>query len=324
MKKLATILLTTIGFLPMAGFAKAENLKVLTSWDQSYAAVGQVLYPFLERLEKETTADLNITKFGPETVPPFEQLTPATQGLFDVLYTNGGYHFNDIAVGMSLDGLSGDIEQVHKSGIWDQADRAYQKIGLKLIAIFYDLNGYHIILKKPVGDDSLAGRRIRGTPLYHPTIEALGGSPVVLPGPEIYPSLERGVIDGAAWPTVGAAAFRWYEVSDYMMRPTFGQVSHLVLMNLDKWNSLDEKTRSEIEASAMKYEVEASELFNGLAAKEKETLEAEGMEITNLKDDVGANLKATWFGGVMKLAGTKSPEDVEAIKKMAIDADIDG
>lgn len=324
MKILKRILLAAIAMVPMGSAASAKDLKILASWDQSYAAVGEVLVPFMDYLENETGADLNLTRFGPETVPPFEQLNPVSQGLFDLLYTNGGYHFNDIAVGMSLDALSGSSEQLHETGIWDEADRQYQKVGLKLIAVFYDRNGFHMILKEPIGDDGLTGRRIRGTPLYHPVIEALGGSPVVLPGPEIYPSLERGVVDGAAWPAVGAVAFRWFEVAKYMARPTFGQVSHVLLMNLDTWNGLDEKTQTEIATASRNYEAESSKIFDDLAVKERETLMAEGMEVTNFPDDVAANLKSSWFEGVMDLAAKKNPDAIADIRKRAAEAGIGG
>ena len=38
--------------------AMAADLKILSSWDQSYAAVGEVLMPFMEYLENETTENL--------------------------------------------------------------------------------------------------------------------------------------------------------------------------------------------------------------------------------------------------------------------------
>ncbi|AJE45218.1 putative periplasmic substrate binding protein [Celeribacter indicus] len=306
----------------MATEATAQDLKILSSWDQSYPAVSDVLIPFMDYLEEETTADLKLTRFGPETIPPFEQLNPVTQGLFDMLYTNGGYHYNDIAVGMALDALSGSAEELHDSGIWDFADRQYQEMGLKLIAVFYDRNGFHMILKEPLGDNALAGRRIRGTPLYHPVIEALGGSPAVLPAPEIYPALERGVVDGAAWPAVGAVNYRWFEVAGYFVRPTFGQVSHMLLMNLDTWNGLDETTRAEIEAAARHYETESSAIFDSLAGKEEETLVAEGMEVTNFQPDVAANLKSAWFDGVLDLSATINPEAIAEIRTTAGDAGI--
>ena len=306
-----------------SGASQAQDLRLLSSWDSSYAAVSEVLVPFVEALKEKTAADIDINVMGPETVPPFEQLDPVGRGLFDMLFTNGAYHFNEISVGMTLDAMSGDTEALRESGVWQAADARYQEMGLKLIAVLYDLNGYHIMLKEPVTGDGLAGRRIRGTPIYHPVIEALGGSPVVLSGGEIYPSLERGVVDGAAWPTVGAVAYKWYEVAGYMMRPTFGQVSHMVLMNLDTWNGLDEATRSEIEATAREFELEANRIFNGLADKERETLEANGMQVTDLSEEMVTKLRDAFFKGTLDLAATKSGNAVEEIRTLAIKAGLD-
>jgi len=132
------------------------------------------------------------------------------------------------------------------------------------------------------------------------------------------------VIDGAAWPTVGAVAYKWYEVADYMMRPSFGQVSHLVLMNLDTWNGLDDTTRSEIEAAAREFEIEANRLFDDLAAQERETLEAEGMSVTELNEEMAGKLGGAWFSGTMGLAASKNAEDAEEIRALATEAGIDG
>lgn len=324
MKLLKTAAVAAITSLCATTMSQAQELRLLSSWDPSYAAVGEVLVPFMEKLEAETTGDLTLDMVGPETIPPFEQLDPVSRGLFDMLYTNGAYHFNDIAVGMSLDAMTGNTEALRDAGVWQAVDKHYQDMGLKLIAVLFDLNGYHIMLKEPVGDNALEGRRIRGTPIYHPVIEALGGSPVVLPGGEIYPSLERGVVDGAAWPTVGAVAFKWYEVADYLMRPTFGQVSHMVLMNLDTWNSLDEQTQSEIETAAASFELEANKLFDELAAKERDTLEAEGMEVTELSQEMADKISEAWFKGALDLAASKNPEAIEEIRGLASEAGVGG
>lgn len=320
MKQLKFAALAAVMSFAVAGTAQAKDLRLLASWDSSYAAVSDVLMPFVKKIEDETTADISINVLGPETVPPFEQIDPVSRGLFDLLFTNGAYHFNETAVGMAFDAMHGNATALREAGVWQAIDEGYQKIGLKLVAVLFDLNGYHIMLKEPVGDDGLNGRRIRGTPIYHPVIKALGGSPVVLPGGEIYPALERGVVDGAAWPTVGAVAYKWYEVAGHVMRPTFGQVSHMVLMNLDTWNGLDEATRSEIEAAAKSFELEANTIFDGLASKEQQTLEAKGMSVTKLNDELAKKLSSAWFQGALDLAATKNPEAIENIRGLAAKA----
>lgn len=63
---------------------------------------------------------------------------------------------------------------------------------------------------------------------------------MVLPPAEIYSALEKGVVDGAAWPVIGALDYGWYEVAGYFLRPTFGTATYMILMNLGTWTGLDE------------------------------------------------------------------------------------
>lgn len=307
--------------LTMSQMLSAEQFRVLSSWDDSYEPVGQILGGFLDRLEEESGGEITSSVSGPETFPPFEQLDPVSRGLMDMVFTNGAYHYNDTAVAMSLDSLIGGPDKLRKSGIWDYVDEQYQERGLKLIAVLYDMNGYAIMLREPIDpDNALQGRRIRGTPIYHPVIEALGASPVVLPGSEIYPALERGVVDGAAWPTVGPVGMRLFEVADYMLRPSFGQVGHEVFMGLDRWNSLDQETRDLISRVAEEYEKEAVEKFNDIVAVEESTLEKEGVSITELNDQQQIQVDKAWFQGAMDLAQQQSPEAVKRIRELAADA----
>ena len=39
--------------------------------------------------------------------------------------------------------------------------------------------------------------------MYLQIIKGLGGNPVVIPPTEVYPALERNVVDGFCWPAVG-------------------------------------------------------------------------------------------------------------------------
>jgi TRAP-type C4-dicarboxylate transport system substrate-binding protein len=304
--------------------ASAQEMRLITGWDSSYAPITAVLDPFIERLSQETNGQVSISRFGPETVPPFEQLDPVSRGLFDLLFTNGAYHATDTSVGMTFDAVSATPQEIRASGMWNAVDAHYQTLDLKLIAVMFDLNGYHVILRGPLGEGAFEGRRIRGTPIYHPLIEALGGAPVVLPAAEIYPSLERGVVDGASWPTVGAVGFRWYEVADYMMRPTFGQVGHLVLMNLDRWNSLDADTQATISRVGEAFEIEAVEIMNGVVAQEEATLQAEGMQVTELPEAFRAVTGPAWYEGAMTLAARTNPDDVAAIRVLVEAAGLAG
>ena len=63
-------------------------------------------------------------------------------------------------------------------------DQHYQSLGMKLItAPATGSKGFRYFLKEPIsGEPGFEGRKICGTVSYHPMIEALGGSGVVMGG----------------------------------------------------------------------------------------------------------------------------------------------
>ncbi|MEX0407283.1 TRAP transporter substrate-binding protein DctP [Aquibium sp. LZ166] len=300
--------------------AQAQDMRALAGWDATYVTVGGVIDPFLREIEGVTGSA--IQRFGPETVPPFEQLEPVGSGVFDMLITNGAYHYNQSAVGMTVEALAADSTGLRSSGIWDLIDQEYHKLGLKLVATLLDHGGYNILLKEPLDDKGLAGLRVRGTPVYHPLIEALGGSPVVMAPAEIYPALERGIVDGAAWPAVGALGYRWFEVADYMMRPTFGTGVYLVFMNLERWNSFDADKQKAIADVAEAFEVKARGIFSEIVKAEETALTEQGMQITHLPEQLLPTLSSAWFEGVMALAGRQNPDAVAKIEALAATAEL--
>ena len=321
MRRLWSALALSLPLLFANKVVQAESFRVLSSWDGSYVQT-QVVEQFLEKLKTASEGQIELQMFGPETVPPFEQLDSATGGLMDMLYTNGAYHNNVTTVGLALDGLfESTPDKLRSSGLWELVDEYYQGLGLKLIAVFPDLNGYSLTLKEPLSDDGagLEGRRIRGTPSYHGVIEYLGAAPVVIPGNEIYPALERGVVDGAGWPTVGPVSMRLYEVADYYLRPTFGQVSYILFMNLERWEGLDPAMQALIAEQAEIFEQEAMEHFLAVGKEEERILEDNGMQVTELSEERHAGVSRAWFETAMGFADEQDANEIDIFQKMAKD-----
>ena len=59
-------------------------------------------------------------------------------------------------------------------------------------------------LSKTTGLD-LTGKKMRTTPLYTPFFKAMGATTKNISPAEVYTALERGVVDGLAWPEGGVA-----------------------------------------------------------------------------------------------------------------------
>jgi len=304
------------GLMSRSVSAQGQELRLLTGWDERSDVVTQVVDPLMGAIAAGANTGASIRRFGPETIPPFEQLDPVGRGVFDLLFTNGAYHYNQSAVAMAVEAFDVTPATLRSSGLWDYVDTHYRRFGVKLLAYLVDRNGYNLILKAPLDDGALAGRRIRGTPVYHPLIEALGGAPVVLPASEIYPALERGVVDGAAWPLVGPYGFRWFEVSRYLMRPAFGRVGYPVFISLARWEALSQEQRDGLVQAGADFEQSVGAIFDGMVATEEAALAGEGMKVTRLNEARVATLATAWSEGVLGLASQQNPGEVAEMTKI--------
>lgn len=313
---LCAVALMAAGAVP----ANAETLTLLSSWDESYNAVPVFAQGFAERLEEKSGGALTVALRGPETVSPFEQLQPVSAGLFDMLFTHGAYHLGETAMAFGMDAVADDPQARRESGIYDVIDAHYNARNLKLIGVFSAASGYHVMLREPIGDDgALEGRKIRASGTYHDLVTELGGSVVTLPASEIYSSLERGVVDGAAWPVFGAMDYKWYEVADYMTRPTFGVTNLSLFMNLDTWNGLDSDQQALVIDTAKALEVEGRMHFEELWEQEDAAMQEAGLAITEFGPATAESVNAIFAAGIWKQVEAKAGEDGKAFHDLAVE-----
>jgi len=88
--------------------------------------------------------------------------------------------------------------------------------------------------------DDFKGMKLRGHGTSAQVLKALGGIPVSLPMPELYQSLQKGIVKGALYPIEVNKGWRMAEVVDYLTMSTSIAYtsSFFVVMNKDKWNSI--------------------------------------------------------------------------------------
>ena len=80
-----------------------------------------------------------------------------------------------------------------------------------------------------------------------PTMKAFGASPTQVPPPELYTSLQLGVIGGTTSPTAGILMYRLHEVAKYMTMANVSSITTYAVMNINTWNSLPPEVQKTID-----------------------------------------------------------------------------
>ncbi|MGK6314311.1 TRAP transporter substrate-binding protein [Neorhizobium sp. DT-125] len=301
---------------------ETETLRMLMPWNQTSAgniAVGNLL---MKIIEDDTGGEVKVQKFDNGVVPPFEQLEPVMSGVFDLHYTNPSYHAGDTVIGQIMDTVVADATRRHSSGLWDMIDKAYQKRNLKLIAAGPS-TGFQFLVRSDVSaEGTLSGMKIRSNPAYDGTIRALGGAPVQLPVNEVYTAMEKGLIDGTAFPVHGVVSAKIGEVSKFQIRPTFGQGTALVVMNLDKWNALSPELQQKMLAAGRRFEDECYKVVADIAAADEAELVKEGVPTKRLGEKAAAEINQYYNQGLWDQATKNGGEEAAALIKFVKDNDL--
>jgi len=117
---------------------------------------------------------------------------------------------------------------VLNGAIFDELSAAAAPKGIRLLG-FMTSGPRHIMTKSPVNSmDDLAGQKIRTVqnPVHVATFNAFGANATAIAYPEVYGSLQSGVVDGA-----DAANTNYFTQKFYEVAPNWAQVSWLFYTN---------------------------------------------------------------------------------------------
>jgi TRAP-type mannitol/chloroaromatic compound transport system substrate-binding protein len=176
----------------------------------------------------------------------------------------------------------------------------------------------HMHSRKPVKTlEDLKGLKLRTTGAWLEIAASLGASTVTLPGGEVYPALERGVVDAIEWATPGINyPLGFHKVAKYIIQPGVHQPAATLECVFDKalWDGFDKPTQALIEAAAKKTTLESWMKLNVEDSAALAKMKAEGLTIINVEPsyiegvqkatiawaDKTAAAEGGWFAKVLK------------------------
>jgi TRAP-type C4-dicarboxylate transport system substrate-binding protein len=135
--------------------------------------------------------------------------------------------------------------------------------------------------------DDLKGLKIRSTGMSADVMKALGATPVPMPMPDTYQSLQKGVVDGSCYPLEANKGWKLGEVVDYATQDLAAAytTNFFVVMNKAKWDALDPKDQEIISAINTEWAVKHGEAWD---SSDKEGLDfflsQEGNEVIKLDE----------------------------------------
>jgi TRAP-type C4-dicarboxylate transport system substrate-binding protein len=270
------------------GLAKAETftLKAVTAWPKTaseYKAFTMFTDLVEQTVAKKYPGELKIQFIGgPEAVKTMDQVQALQRGMVDMVFTTNAYYVSLLPEVDALKLSNFTPAQERTNSAWAYVNQLHEKIGLYYLARLGLGTQFHLYLKKPIKTADLKGLNIRVSPMYLQVIKGLDGNPVVIPPTEVYPALERNVVDGYCWPSVGIRDWGWDKHTKYVVDPGFYQVPNPLVMNLNTWNKLPKKLQDLLTEAAAEAEKKVVAYFDDLAKQERPILLKEGIQVIDL------------------------------------------
>lgn len=199
-------------------------------------------------------------KGGPEVIPNPQLGTAQQSGLIDMIHTPAGLYLELVPEGEVLSAATLTPAEARKNGAWDFLDGIYQqKANAKLLAHMNASAQFHLwtVDEPKLKEDGMldfTGLLVRASPLYKQFFENLGATMIIQPAPEVYTSLERGVINATAYPIIGFEAFGWDKFTKYRVDPGFFRLDVLISMNKDAWEALSPESQKIVSETAAEFE----------------------------------------------------------------------
>jgi TRAP-type transport system periplasmic protein len=242
-------LLAVTAFAASATAALAQTeLRLHTFVPPGHIIYTQILEPLAEQIAAESNGELTLTLYPSMQLgggAP-ELIRQAAEGTVDMAFSLPGYTSAQFPRTQMI-----ELPSLREDGMattelmWDLLEGGYldpEFDGLKVLALWAADDAGLYTRNKPIRSlDDIAGMLLRSPSAAQAgQIERMGGTPVALPIPELYPQLERGVIDGAMVPFTTILDFRMHEVANYftITGPLFGRSQFTVVMNEGSYNAL--------------------------------------------------------------------------------------
>ena len=282
---------------------KTWKLKMVTTWPPNFPGLGTGANTVARYLEEASGGRITVQVFAAgELVPAFEVFDAVSAGTADLGHGGAYYWRNKLEIAQLFGAVPFGLNAAEMNG-W-----LYYGGGLELWREAYEPFG---LVPFPVGNtgtqmggwfnkeinsvDDLKDLRMRLPGLGGEVLRAVGGTPVALPGGEIFTSLKTGVIDATEW--VGPyndLAFGLHKAAKYYYYPGWQEPGPTLELTVNKnlWDEFPDDIKSifSVAAQAANLDMHAEYAYRNATAF-KQIVDDPNIELRAYPDDVLATIR---------------------------------
>jgi len=276
----------------------------VTSWPPKFPGLGMAPENLADRVEAASAGRLKIKVYGAgEIVPAFEVFDAVSRGTVEMGHDASYYHkgkvdaaqfFTAIPFGMTNLELNGWLYYGGGMELWRELYEPFDLVPFPTGNTGVQMGGW---FNKEISTvDDLRGLKMRIPGLGGEVLRRAGGTPVTLPGSEIFTALQTGAIDATEW--VGPyndASFGLHKAARYYYYPGWQEPGPGLetIINKTAWESLPADLQAIVTTSCQAITADmAAEYTHGNAASLRQLNADANIEIRPFPAEVIALLRS--------------------------------
>jgi TRAP-type mannitol/chloroaromatic compound transport system substrate-binding protein len=288
----------------------------VTSWPPKFPGLGIAVDNLAERVAAASNGRLKIKVYGGgELVPAFEAFDAVSRGAVEMGHDASYYHkgkvaaaqfFTAVPFGMNAAEWSGWLHYGGGLELWRELYAPFNIVPFPCGNTGVQMGGW---FNKEINTvDDLNGLKMRIPGLGGEVLKRAGGTPITMPGAEIFTSLQTGAIDATEW--VGAyndIAFGLHKAADYYYYPGWQEpgAGLELMVNADAWAALPADLQSIVELACQAITTDMlAEYTHGNALALQQLEENPDVDVRPFPDEVLSLLKQHTLDIVSELSET--------------------
>lgn len=278
--------------------------RMVTSWPQNFPGLGTGAARVAERITAMSEGRLTVRVYAAgELVPALGTFDAVEQGNAECAHTAAYYYqgksmatnfFTAVPYGLTVQEQNAWVRFGGGQELWDEL---YAGFGLKAFLVGNTATQAAGWFRSELqGLDDLQGLRFRTAGLGGEVFRRIGANVQTLPGGEIFPALQGGLLDAAEW--VGPwndLAFGLYRIAPYLYYPSVTEPSAALEFTINKaeWESLDDDLKAIVEnACAAENDFTASEFMARNAVSLQTLINDHNVQVREFPADIVEALAA--------------------------------